>query len=130
MKRTLMIAAIMGATLIGGAANAAKHANVAVGQMETSAGKILTNGDGMALYTFDKDTDGVSVCKGECAVKWPPLMATAKTKAMGEFTVIKRAGGEYQWAYQGKPLYTWFKDTEMGDITGDGVKGVWHLARP
>ena len=32
------------------------------------------------------------------------------------------------WAYKGWPLYYWFKDTMAGDITGDGVGGVWHLA--
>ncbi|MDQ7070253.1 MAG: hypothetical protein Q9M48_05870 [Rhodobacterales bacterium] len=98
--------------------------------MESDAGKILTDAEGMSLYTFDKDSAGKSVCNGECAVKWPPLMATKNTKSMGDFTVIKRADGGYQWAQDGKPLYTWFKDTEAGDTTGDGVKGVWHLARP
>ena len=38
--------------------------------------KILTNKAGMTLYTFDKDSEGNSVCYGPCAVKWPPY-ATA-----------------------------------------------------
>ena len=35
-----------------------------------------------------------------------------------------------QWAYKGKPLYTWAKDTKPGDVTGDGVNNVWHIAQP
>jgi predicted lipoprotein with Yx(FWY)xxD motif len=33
-----------------------------------------------------------------------------------------------QWAYNGKPLYFWFKDTAPGQVTGDGVDG-FHVAR-
>ena len=33
-----------------------------------------------------------------------------------------------QWAYDGKPLYLWIKDTKPGDMTGDGVNDVWHTA--
>ncbi|MCB1351011.1 MAG: hypothetical protein KDK11_21085, partial [Maritimibacter sp.] len=31
---------------------------------------------------------------------------------------------------KGMPLYTWVNDTAPGDVTGDGVNGVWHLAKP
>ena len=31
---------------------------------------------------------------------------------------------------QGKPLYLFVKDTKPGDTSGDGVGGVWHLAKP
>jgi predicted lipoprotein with Yx(FWY)xxD motif len=35
------------------------------------------------------------------------------------------------WAYKGKPLYTFKKDTAPGDIHGDGfLNGAWHLATP
>ena len=37
--------------------------------------------------------------------------------------------GSKQWAYKGKPLYTWVKDTKPGDMTGDNVNNVWHVAK-
>ena len=46
------------------------------------------------------------------------------------WTVITRDDGSKQWAYQGKPLYTWLKDTKPGDRTGDGVNNAWRVARP
>jgi predicted lipoprotein with Yx(FWY)xxD motif len=97
---------------------------------ENAGGKMLTNADGMTLYTFDKDAEGVSNCAGDCATLWPVLAATADDKAEGDYAVIDRADGTKQWTYKGKPLYTFSKDAAAGDVAGDGVKGVWHIARP
>src|SRR5579859_7832581 len=71
---------------------------------------MLTNNKGMTLYTFDKDADGKSMCNGECAKNWPPLMASKKDKPMGDWTIVKRDDGKMQWAYKGKPAYRWAKD--------------------
>jgi predicted lipoprotein with Yx(FWY)xxD motif len=52
-------------------------------------------------------------------------------KAMGDWTVVTRDDGKMTWAYKGKPLYTWKKDSAPGDTTGDGFNnGVWHRLRP
>lgn len=94
---------------------------------------ILTNAKGMSLYTLDADKPGASVCYGKCAALWPPMLATAKSKGEGEFSVITRKDGAKQWAYRGAPLYAWVKDKKPGDVTGDGVKGatgLWRVARP
>ncbi|WP_421857066.1 hypothetical protein [Oricola sp.] len=98
--------------------------------VDTAKGEVLAGENGMTLYTFKKDTDGVSNCYDDCATKWPPLFAADDDKAEGDYTVVARKDGTKQWAKGGMPLYFWFKDGEPGDITGDGVKGVWDLARP
>ena len=97
---------------------------------DSAKGKILTDGKGMTLYIFDKDSGGKSACNGPCATNWPPLMASADAKSMGEYTIVTRDDGGKQWAYKGKPLYTWAKDAKPGDITGDGFNNVWHIAAP
>ena len=86
--------------------------------------------NGMTLYTFDKDAGGKSVCNGDCATNWPPLLVKDGEKAEGKWSQIKRDDGAMQWAYDGKPLYTFVKDKKAGDKTGDGVKDVWHIAKP
>ena len=93
---------------------------------------VLTNSAGMTLYTFDKDAagSGKSVCNGPCAQNWPPLMAAADAKPGADYTIVTRDDGGRQWAYKGKPLYLWIKDTKPGDKTGDGVNNVWRVARP
>lgn len=97
----------------------------------TSKGSVLTDAKGMTLYTFAKDADGKSACNGPCATNWPVLKAEASDKAEGGYTVIARDDGSKQWAYKGKPLYTFAKDQKPGDITGDGfLNGAWHLAQP
>lgn len=106
---------------------------VAMAQTKTAdsaKGKVLTDAHGMTLYTFDKDTKGKSACNGKCAVNWPPLMASADAKAGKGYSVVTRADGGKQWAYKGMPLYTWIKDKKPGDVTGDGVNKVWHIATP
>ena len=93
---------------------------------------VLTNASGMTLYTFDKDAagSGKSVCNGPCAQNWPPLMADGMAMPMADWTVATRDDGSKQWAYKGKPLYTWIKDTKPGDKSGDGVANAWRIARP
>jgi predicted lipoprotein with Yx(FWY)xxD motif len=98
---------------------------------ESAKGKVLTNDSGMTLYVFDKDSPGKSACLGPCAVNWPPLAANSSAMAMGDYTIIARDDGSKQWAYKGRPLYTWHKDNAPGDISGDGfLNGAWHIAVP
>jgi predicted lipoprotein with Yx(FWY)xxD motif len=94
-----------------------------------AANGVLTDAKGMTLYSFDKDAAGVSNCNDGCAAAWPPLTADAYAAADGDWTIIGRADGTKQWAYDGKPLYTFASDAAPGDTTGDGVKGVWHVLK-
>jgi predicted lipoprotein with Yx(FWY)xxD motif len=98
-------------------------------EMKTSAGDVLVDAKGMTLYTFDKDASGKSNCNGDCAKAWPPAMAMESDKPVGDLTIIKRDDGTMQWANDGKPLYTFVKDTKPGDVTGDNFKDVWHVVK-
>ena len=90
---------------------------------------MMVDHKGMTVYTFDKDAGGKSMCNDDCAKNWPPLMAPADAKADGKWSVIKRDDGMMQYAYDGKPLYTFMKDEKPGDMTGDKMKSVWHVVR-
>lgn len=113
-------------------AHAAAHGPAPVKKAVVDGKVQLVSPRARTLYTFDKDSKGTSACYKKCAINWPPLRAKSGGKKMmgGDLTTIKRKDGTYQWAYRGKPLYTWKKDKKAGDTTGDGVKGVWHVARP
>ncbi|WP_081780635.1 hypothetical protein [Sulfitobacter sp. 20_GPM-1509m] len=123
---TIIAGSLLAGLLTVGATFAANVIETA----DTPAGKILTNGSGMTLYVFDKDSAAISNCNGECADLWPPLEASNNARPIENFGIIVRADGERQWTYKGLPLYTWVKDVAPGDTTGDGVKGVWHIAKP
>lgn len=94
---------------------------------------VLVDQNGMTLYTFDKDTQGaaMSACVDQCITNWPPLVAGEGAMAEGEWTIVdyKAADGTMgkMWAYDGWPVYLWVKDTKPGDMSGDGVGGVWHV---
>lgn len=91
---------------------------------------MMVDAKGMTLYTFDKDSGGKSMCNSGCSEYWPPLKAAAGAMAMEDWTLVKRDDGSMQWAYYGKPLYTFVQDKKPGDMTGDGKMGVWHVAKP
>jgi predicted lipoprotein with Yx(FWY)xxD motif len=97
---------------------------------DTARGKALVDLNGMTLYVFDRDGRDKSNCNAQCAVNWLPLIADTDAQASGNFSFISRDDGRKQWAYKGKPLYTWAKDKKPGDATGDGMNNLWHLASP
>jgi predicted lipoprotein with Yx(FWY)xxD motif len=96
------------------------------------SGDMLTGGNGMTLYTFDKDAagSGKSVCNGPCAANWPPLYVMSGESGGGDYSIVMREDGKQQWAFKGKPLYFWSKDQKPGDKTGDGFNNVWRVAKP
>ena len=101
-----------------------------IGTAETELGLVLVDDAGMTLYTFDNDTPGKSNCNGQCAANWPPLLAEADAQASGDLAIVVRNDGARQWAVGGMPLYGWVRDEAPGDTTGEGVRGVWRVARP
>jgi predicted lipoprotein with Yx(FWY)xxD motif len=93
---------------------------------------MLTGEHGMTLYTFDNDkTPNKSSCNGNCLKNWPKLAASASDHNMGDWTVVTRDDGSKQWAFKGKPLYYYSKDTKEGETNGDnaGRGMVWHVAK-
>lgn len=89
----------------------------------------LTDPAGRVLYTFDRDSTGVSACKDECAVQWPPFSARPDASAKPAFPLLRRDDGSLQWAHRGKPLYYFVGDVKPGQANGDGLGGTWHIAR-
>ncbi len=102
---------------------------VPVATTETSimTATYLTDADGMSLYTFDEDADGVSNCYDKCATNWPPYLVG--DSMVDGLTTVSRKDGSKQYAKDGMPLYYYKDDVKAGDTTGDGVNGTWHLAK-
>ena len=130
MRFTATLAPLAGALLL--AACSSMSSMMGPPPPAKASGGALVGSNGMTLYTFDRDTAnaGKSACNGPCATNWPPLFADDAAKAGGDWSVVLRDDGKKQWAFKGKPLYYWAKDTKPGDRTGDGFNGVWHTATP
>ena len=92
----------------------------------------LIGPDGRTLYEFARDVagSGKSACVDGCATNWPPLAVAPNAAALGDYTILLRSDNTRQWAYKGQPLYYFAKDTRPGEKLGDGVNGVWNVAKP
>jgi predicted lipoprotein with Yx(FWY)xxD motif len=93
-------------------------------------GSVLLAANGMTLYTYNKDTAGVSNCTGQCLTEWPAYTVAAGTPltvgpgVTGTLGTITRAdNGATQLTYNGMPLYFFVQDTALGDATGQNQDG-------
>ncbi len=133
--RTAAVRSILIAGLLPGSAWAADSAAAPMLKVaqKTALGNILTDGKGMTLYIFKKDKPGESVCEGQCAQKWPPMVLPEGAKPMapagvaGKLGDIERKDDTYQMTYNGMPLYRYAGDTKPGDMNGQGLGGVWFV---
>jgi predicted lipoprotein with Yx(FWY)xxD motif len=99
----------------------------------------LVDGNGQALYLFEKDKKGESYCDSACAAAWPPYV-TQGTPTAGDSSVksimlstIRRKDGTQQVAYDGMPLYHYAKDTGPGSTRGQDIEefgAEWYLVSP
>jgi len=53
-----------------------------------------------------------------CEALWPPVLAATDAKPIGKWTLVPRANGLKQWAYDGFPVYTSDLDRTAGDVLG------------
>lgn len=106
--------------------------NIYLVKTDPTKGQYLTDFNGMTLYTYDKDTPGKSNCYNGCATAWPVYTsgATAESTFPTNITVVTRTDGSKQFAWKGMPLYYYVQDQKPGDITGDGLGGIWHIVKP
>lgn len=96
----------------------------------TAIGNVLIFGsNGRTLYTFSSDVNGTSNCNDGCAEVWPPVYADS-TQSVGEFSTLERADSSLQWSFKNSPLYFYQGDGAQGEINGEGINGVWFVARP
>lgn len=125
----------MSVLLVNGPAASASndyHDNIYLIKTDAAHGSYLTDVRGMTLYTFDKDGAGVSICSKTCVKARPPYTsaATAQKQLPTGISIVTRADGLLQFAWNGKPLYYYASDAKAGDVTGDGTDGTWHIVKP
>lgn len=112
--------------------------NIALGtDGNATLGTYLIGYTGLPVYTKDGDTESASTCYEECAKAWPPYLVGSedninqlKSGVKGKTGVLVRADDTVQMTYNGKPLYFYAADTSGGNALGDGINGVWHVAKP
>jgi predicted lipoprotein with Yx(FWY)xxD motif len=102
---------------------------VALLDSANASGQVLVNELGMPLYTYADDPREKPTCVTQpCTGHWAPYQAAQLAKPLGDFSVVDRGDGLFQWAFKGKPLYSYDGDTEPGDANGNRLDGKWHAA--
>jgi predicted lipoprotein with Yx(FWY)xxD motif len=98
-------------------------------EIAAAAGQALVNDQNQPLYVYDGDAGGKPTCTADpCTIHFSPFVAAQLARAVGDFTVVDRGDGMFQWAYKGRPLYSYDGDVLPGDATGNGRDGKWHVA--
>lgn len=98
--------------------------------IQTTTGRLLVNKDEFSVYSWDGDAENQSNCQNACLHDWTPVPAPEIAVNRGEWTVVKQDSGFKQWAYRGRPLYTYNKDPGGRSFVGSDVPDwrspQWH----
>jgi predicted lipoprotein with Yx(FWY)xxD motif len=114
------------------AKSAAKGTTVAVS--ESQFGPMLVDARKQAIYIFERDSKGKTVCYGGCAEAWPPVFTQGDPRAgkgvRGSLLgTVERRDGKLQVTYAGKPLY-FYAHEDPGVVLCHNVNlngGLWWV---
>ncbi|HWH46039.1 MAG TPA: hypothetical protein VNT32_15060 [Thermoleophilaceae bacterium] len=104
---------------------------------DSQFGTILLDGEGQALYLFDKEKSDESECYDDCAVEWPPMLTEGEPIAgdgidEAKLGTTERTDGTTQITYNGHPLYYYEHDAPGKILCHDveGFGGLWLVVNP
>ena len=100
-------------------------------------GSMLFGPSRQAVYVFQNDRKGESVCYDECAEAWPPVFTKGKPKAGKGVAdsllgTTKRRDGKLQVTYAGRPIY-FYAHEGPGEVRCHNVNlngGLWWVVGP
>ena len=100
-------------------------------------GQMLFDSKKQAIYIFENDSEGKTVCYGECAEAWPPVFTSGEPRAgdgvkQSLLGTVKRRDGKVQVTYAGKPLY-FYANEQPGEVRCHNVNlngGLWWVVGP
>ena len=112
-----------------------KGSKIVLGDSEY--GSMLFGSNRQAIYIFQNDSKGKTVCYGDCADAWPPVFTKGKPRAgdgvrASLLGTVERRGGKLQVTYAGKPLY-FYAHEGPGEVRCHNVDlngGLWWVVGP
>ncbi len=116
-------------TVMAESASTTAPSGPTIGVTDVSFGAVLVDDDGRTMYVFGNDEAGVSSCYDECAASWPPVAAGLVAGDRVDATVgstTRTVGGE-QLTVNGRPVYLFSGDSQLGDINGQGLNDLWFV---
>lgn len=95
-----------------------------VAQVAMAPGQALIDATDKTLYLFEGKENEVGTLGGD----WVPVAAPFLARPVGNFSVITRADGSYQWAMNRKPLFRYRRDWVLGDANGRAADARMKVA--
>jgi predicted lipoprotein with Yx(FWY)xxD motif len=104
---------------------------------DSQFGTMLFDSRRQAIYIFELDRNRETVCYGECAEAWPPVVTKGKPVAGSGVKsqllgTIERRDGTRQVTYAGRPLY-YYAHESAGEVRCHNVNlngGFWWVVGP
>jgi predicted lipoprotein with Yx(FWY)xxD motif len=120
-----------------GTAGAVAQKGIRIKLGDSEFGSMLFGSNDQAIYIFENDPKGKTVCYGECAEAWPPVFTDGKPQAADGVKAsllgtVKRRDGRLQVTYAGKPLY-FYAHEGPGEVRCHNVNlngGFWWVVGP
>lgn len=105
---------------------------------KSQLGDIMVDRNGLSLYMFEPDAKkpGGSLCNGQCAEIWPPIIVKGNADLVappgfaGKLSTVKRDDGTLQAAVNNWPIYGWIFDKTKGDLNGQANNEAWWVLDP
>jgi predicted lipoprotein with Yx(FWY)xxD motif len=104
---------------------------------DSEFGEMLFDSKRQAIYIFENDPQGETVCYGDCAEAWPPVVTDGDPVAgqgvrAGLLGTVERRDGTRQVTYAGRPLY-YYAHEGPGEVRCHNVNlngGFWWVVGP
>ena len=115
----------------------AMTAGTAITVGDSEFGDMLFDSNKQAIYIFENDPTGESVCYDDCAEAWPPVLTEGEPKA-GDgvkadlLGTVERRDGKLQVTYADQPLY-FYAHEGPGEVRCHNVDlngGFWWVVGP
>jgi len=119
----------------GGGDDGGQGTTIVAGDSEF--GEMLYDAEDQAIYIFENDSEGESVCNDECAEAWPPVLTEGDPVAAegvdeSLLGTIERSEGTTQVTYADQPLY-YYAHEAPGEVRCHNVNlngGFWWVVGP
>ncbi len=94
-------------------------AGLAVKELPDAAAFVLVDRRNHTVYAADASrAEQIESCTTDACRQWQVLSAPQLAASVGDFSIVQRRDGTHQWAFRGRPLYTFAGDLAPGYANG------------
>jgi predicted lipoprotein with Yx(FWY)xxD motif len=101
---------------------------IGIREVGDANGLAFVDMDGRTIYQYEGRGGAKAATRLASEKQWRPVVAPALAHPIGQWSIMVRSDGIRQWAYRGKPVFTFSGDLASGDANGVGLSKDWNAA--